>query len=180
MGYGRPVDLDLAVVAFGTRVGVRAVRLCVGAGLEVRTADALGERGLKLAVVVRLDPAAAHDELGLEPGSELVVVGDEFVVARWALVALVLGQLVNVGAGSVGYLLIMTGHQIPCARVFFASAVVNVILNAIAIPRFGILGAAIATAFSMMLWNVWLHRLVVKHLNVRPSILFAFQQGSDS
>ncbi|MBF2078163.1 MAG: hypothetical protein IGR76_06490 [Synechococcales cyanobacterium T60_A2020_003] len=47
--------------------------------------------------------------------------------------------------------------------------------RAIAIPRFGLLGAALATAFSMMLRNGWLHRLVVKYLQVRPSILFAFQ-----
>jgi O-antigen/teichoic acid export membrane protein len=108
----------------------------------------------------------------------LHLFGDEFGVARWALVALALGQLVNVGAGSVGYLLMMTGHQLPCAQVFFVSAVVNVILNAIAIPRLGMLGAAIATALSMMLWNVWLHALVVKYLNVRPSILFALHRGS--
>lgn len=105
----------------------------------------------------------------------LHLFGDEFTVARWPLVALSLGQLVNVGAGSVGYLLMMTGHQNPCARVFFMSALINVGLNAIAIPRFGLLGAALATAFSMMLWNVWLHVLVVRYLQVRPSILFAFQ-----
>ncbi len=105
----------------------------------------------------------------------LHLFGAAFIDGRWALVALSLGQLVNVGAGSVGYLLMMTGHQTPCARVFLISALINIGLNAIAIPKLGLFGAALATAFSMMLWNVWLHILVVKYLQVRPSILFAFR-----
>jgi len=31
---------------------------------------------------------------------------------------------------------------------------------------------AIATATTMALWNIWLHCLVVKHLGVKPSIVF--------
>ncbi|HHP7245680.1 MAG TPA: flippase [Elainellaceae cyanobacterium] len=96
--------------------------------------------------------------------------GDEFEGARWSLITLAIGQLVNVGSGSVGYLMMMTGHQNQMAQVFAASAVVNLVLNAIAIPHIGILGASLATAFSMSLWNLWLYALVVKHVGVRPSI----------
>lgn len=99
--------------------------------------------------------------------------GPEFTVAKWSLAALALGQLVNVGTGSVGYLLMMTGRHNQCAFVFGCSALANVFLNLIGIPLLGILGAAIATALSMILWNVWLNTLVVKHLGVNPSILAA-------
>lgn len=106
----------------------------------------------------------------------LHLFGSEFVAAKWALMALCLGQLVNVGTGSVGYLLTMTGHQNQCAVVVGCSALLNLLLNLIGIPRFGILGAAMATAFSMALWNIWLNRLVVKYLGVNPSIIAALKR----
>jgi O-antigen/teichoic acid export membrane protein len=99
--------------------------------------------------------------------------GPEFGAAKWALIALIVGQLVNVGAGSVGYLLIMTGHHNQCAWVVGSSALLNLILNGVGIPTLGILGAAIATAISMSVWNVALNRLVVKHLSIDPSITAA-------
>jgi len=108
-----------------------------------------------------------------EPALQLF--GTEFTAARGALIVLILGQLVNVGAGSVGYLLMMTGNQIPAASVMGVSALTNVVLNLIGIHWLGIIGAALATAFSMMLWNVWLHAIVVKRLDVRPSILATFR-----
>lgn len=102
--------------------------------------------------------------------------GPEFVLAKGSLIVLALGQLVNVGTGSVGYLLMMTGHHNQCAFVFGCSALVNLGLNLILIPTWGILGAAIATALSMMLWNIWLNFLVVKYLGVNPSIVAALRQ----
>ena len=101
----------------------------------------------------------------------LSMFGSEFIAARWSMTILILGQLVNVGAGSVGYLMEMTGHHQQCAYVLGCSAILNLILNAILIPTIGIMGGAIATALTMALWNVWLHQLVVKHLGVQPSII---------
>ncbi|MBT9314711.1 flippase [Leptothoe spongobia] len=105
----------------------------------------------------------------------LQLFGSEFVAAKGALVILSLGQLVNVGAGSVGYLMIMTGHQNQSVIVMVVSAIVNVILNLIGIHMFGIVGAAMATAFAMAMWNIWLYSLVVRNLGVRPSILDALR-----
>ena len=102
----------------------------------------------------------------------LGLFGAEFVAARWSMTVLILGQLVNVGAGSVGYLMEMTGHHRQCALVLGCSAILNLILNAILIPTLGIMGAAIATAATMALWNIWLHQLVVKHLGIKPAIVF--------
>ena len=104
----------------------------------------------------------------------LHLFGAEFIAAQGALVALMLGQLVNVGAGSVGYLMLMTTYQKQAAGVMAVSALANIILNWVGIHWFGILGAAIATALSMALWNIWLYVLVVKKLGVRPSILDTF------
>lgn len=106
-------------------------------------------------------------------GAILRLFGPQFVAAQWPLAILVLGQLVNAGAGSVGYLMIMTGHQDQCARVLGWTVLANILLNAIGIYLLGILGAALATAVSIALWNFWLHYLVVKNLGVRPSIVSA-------
>ncbi|NJO80116.1 MAG: flippase [Cyanobacteria bacterium RM1_2_2] len=105
----------------------------------------------------------------------LGLFGPEFTAAKWAMMVLAIGQLVNVGAGSVGYLLNMTGHHNQCAFVVGCSAVLNLGLNWIGIPWLGILGAALATAICMSLWNVWLNRLVVKYLNIDPSIVAALR-----
>ena len=105
----------------------------------------------------------------------LQLFGSEFVAAKGALMILILGQLVNVGAGSVGYLMTMTGHQTQSALVMLVSALVNVILNFIGIHFLGIVGAALATSFSMAMWNIWLYILVARQLDVRPSILDAYR-----
>ncbi len=105
----------------------------------------------------------------------LQLFGSEFVAAKGALAILAVGQLVNVGSGSVGYLMVMTGHQNQAVKVMLAAASSNVILNWIGIQLLGIVGAALATAFSMSLWNLWLYRLVVKELGVFPSILDSYR-----
>ncbi|MEB3282444.1 MAG: flippase [Lyngbya sp.] len=108
----------------------------------------------------------------------LGLFGSEFVAARLPMTILILGQLVNVGSGSVGYLMVMTGHQNISAIIFGCSAITNVILNAITIPAFGILGAAISTALTVAMWNILLHVLVVRYLNVYPSIIYAILSKS--
>jgi O-antigen/teichoic acid export membrane protein len=108
----------------------------------------------------------------------LELFGAEFVAAKWAMIVLIGGQLVNVGAGSVGYLLNMTGHHNQCAFVVGCSALLNLILNLIGIPLLGVLGAALATAISMSVWNIWLNRLVIKYLGVNPSIVAALRGDS--
>lgn len=105
----------------------------------------------------------------------LGLFGEEFIAAKWVMAAIALGQLVNVGSGSVGYLLMMTGHHNQCAFVMGWSALINLVLNLILIPWIGIEGAALATAFSMALWNIWMNRLVVKYLGVDPSIMAAWK-----
>ena len=80
--------------------------------------------------------------------------GDAFVVGSTCLVWLALGQVVNALCGPVMYLLNMTGHEREAQRIVWIAALGNMGMNVWAIPRFGIEGAAVATAFSMALWNV--------------------------
>lgn len=79
--------------------------------------------------------------------------GDAFQVGRTCLLWLAAGQLVNALCGPVMYLLNMTGHERVAQRIVWTAAGLNLALNLWAIPRFGIEGAAVATALSMALWN---------------------------
>jgi len=100
-----------------------------------------------------------------------VVFGGDFRRGHAALAILCTAQLVNVGTGSASLLLNMAGHERVTARSLMWSAAANVILNALLIPAFGIVGAAMATAATMIGWNLALWRQVRNRLHVDPSVL---------
>jgi len=83
-----------------------------------------------------------------------LVFGDAYMAGSGALVILCLGQLTNAAAGSVGLILNMTGFEQDTVRGVALAAVINVVLNVALIPPFGIEGAAVATAVSLVTWNV--------------------------
>ncbi|HBE20336.1 MAG TPA: teichoic acid transporter [Cyanobacteria bacterium UBA11149] len=103
----------------------------------------------------------------------LRIFGPGFIGAAWSLKVLVLGRLVDCFCGSVAPLMVMTGNQNKSLPVFASCALLNIVGNAIAIPMFGIVGAAISTTCTLVLWNVWLSLLVVKHVRVNPSIFYS-------
>lgn len=108
-------------------------------------------------------------------GFILGLFGTTFLQAEKPLMILIAGQLINAGAGPVGPLLLMTGHQQAGAKVYGVCALLNIGLNVAGIYFLGIVGAAAATALSTLLWNVGLYRLVVAKLGVYPSALDALR-----
>lgn len=88
------------------------------------------------------------------PEKFLGLFGSEFLAAAPALVILSIGQFISSISGSVGNLLKMTNNQIVFQYVMIAAAIINIGLNFILIPKYGITGAAIASATSMSFWNL--------------------------
>lgn len=88
-----------------------------------------------------------------------------------ALKILALAQFFNVLSGPVGTLLNMTHHASASAKAFAFAAAINVLLNLILIPLFGITGAASATATSLILCNIIRWYWVRRHLRIKPSAL---------
>ncbi len=84
----------------------------------------------------------------------LGVFGTEFRAGSTALVVIIVGVMVAVAVGNVGTVLLMTGNSVGYARVIWAALAVNVMVNLVAIPRLGIIGAAIAWAAGMAVENV--------------------------
>ena len=78
------------------------------------------------------------------------------------------GQLVNCGVGSVGYLLLMSGNQRRLIRVQAIAAGVMVVLNLALIPRWGIVGAAVAAALTNVISNALNLREVRRRLRLSP------------
>jgi O-antigen/teichoic acid export membrane protein len=92
--------------------------------------------------------------LVLFPREVLGIYGSGFPKAAWSLVALVAFQLVNAGVGSVGLTLQMSGHQDWVLGNNLFTAALNIGLNLWWIPKWGILGAALATGSALALNNL--------------------------
>jgi len=90
----------------------------------------------------------------LVPGKVMGLFGPQFTAGAAALVVLALGQFVNALTGPVSYLLMMSGNERTVRNIVAISAAANVLLNIYLVPRYGILGAAIATAVSLAAQNV--------------------------
>ena len=88
------------------------------------------------------------------PAPLLTVFGPEFTSAAMSLQILAVGQFINVATGSVGYLLIMSGHERLLRNNVLAAASVAVGLGLLLIPQYGMLGGAIATATGSALQNL--------------------------
>ncbi len=92
--------------------------------------------------------------------------GEDFREAGLALSIIVIGQLMNATFGSVGALLNMTGHERDTVQGMVLAGVVNIGLNLLLVPLYGITGAATATAASLLCWNVVLWRFVALRLGL--------------
>jgi O-antigen/teichoic acid export membrane protein len=95
--------------------------------------------------------------------------GPEFAPGWLVLVAGTVGQLINCGTGSVGFLLLMSGQEKRVLKIQTVMAVVVVGMNLALIPRMGLLGAALAGAVVNAATNLWSLAEVRKSLGIVPS-----------
>lgn len=84
----------------------------------------------------------------------LLFFGKDFHAGYLAMVILGAGVLTRCAVGSVGTLLMLSGHQLYNAINIAVVTAANIALNLFLIPRYGVLGAAIATAISLAVINV--------------------------
>ena len=109
-----------------------------------------------------------------------VTFGDQYIGGAQALSILAVGFFVKVVAGPNSQLLTSTGET----RVIMVSnsiaAVVNVGLNLGLIPRYGIVGAAFATAVSATLMNVLYTAELYRRIGVHPFTVALLKPGAVS
>jgi O-antigen/teichoic acid export membrane protein len=71
-----------------------------------------------------------------------------------ALVLLAIAQFISACSGSVGTFLNMTGHQVVLRNIVLLGIAINIILCVLLIPKFDLIGTAVANLVSVSFWNV--------------------------
>lgn len=100
-----------------------------------------------------------------------LMFGADYNGAYWALVLLCIGQSISALFGPVGNLLTMAGKEWIALTGLLVSTVMNILLNWLLIPIYGIDGAAIATGISVAIWNIILWMLAIKTLGINCSVI---------
>ena len=106
------------------------------------------------------------------PGWVMGLFGEKFVVGAGALTILSIGQFVNVVTGSVGCLLMMSCNEKLMRNNVIFSAFLTLLLNLILVPRYGMYGAAYATAISLSCQNIFAVILVKRTLKINAMFNF--------
>lgn len=104
-------------------------------------------------------------------GFALSLFGDQYTQAMGVFYVLAGSHLVSAITGPTSTLMNMTGHHKRVAILFALAATINIVLNYLLIPHYGLLGAAIATLISASLWKLYSIYFVMTDLNLRPGLL---------
>ena len=92
----------------------------------------------------------------------LGVFGAAYQEAVPALRILIAGHFMSTLFGVTQVYLNMTKKQVVLQYILIIAVVINAIINAILIPKYGMLGAAVASAFSVIFWNgcavIWVYK----------------------
>jgi len=108
----------------------------------------------------------------LLPKEILLVFGKDFPVGGDALVLICFGQIVNVSVGSTAQMLVQTGK----ARLHMYNSMVflglTILINWLLIPKYGIIGAAIANAVTLGVLNIMRLIQIYGFMRIHP-----FSQG---
>jgi O-antigen/teichoic acid export membrane protein len=107
-------------------------------------------------------------------GDELLgLFGSEFLTGKQALTIFAVGYVVNacIGGGIAGFMLTMTGHQSKAVLIVATAAALNLVLNLLLVPRFGIEGAALATSVSLIVMNLIKLVVIGRHMHFYPTIM---------
>lgn len=80
--------------------------------------------------------------------------GDDFKEAYICLAILCFGQFINISTGCSGVLLIMSGNEKIFSYISGFFLILNLVLNYFLILRYDIIGAAVATTFTIVLENI--------------------------
>lgn len=106
----------------------------------------------------------------------LNIYGAEFIEGSAALRIILIGQVINALCGSVSFMMTMTKYHKQSLYILTFAAVLNIALNMILIPLFGIEGAAATTAISTIFWNVAMYIFIIKRLKIDSTFLGFFKK----
>lgn len=123
--------------------------------LAQRTAMIMSALGIPLLIAVSF---YADWVLGL--------MGEEFSAGVSTLRVLCIGQMISVFCGSVGYLLMMTGHEKDVRSITLVTVIFQILLGLVTIPIWGMLGAAVTMAGALIVKNIVSSVTVYRRLGI--------------
>jgi O-antigen/teichoic acid export membrane protein len=86
----------------------------------------------------------------------------------WPMALLAIGQTVNAATGPCGHVVTMIGRSDLVLKNSVAALVLNVVLNLLLIPPYGMVGAGLAWGISIVAWNVFRLWQVWDVLHMQP------------
>jgi len=112
-------------------------------------------------------PSLAATSLLLALGKPLLwLFGPQFVQGYPVMLILVVGFLFRSSMGPAEFLLNMLGEHKICAVVLAMTAVLNIALNLVLVPVFGLIGAATATSISLVAAALMHYAVVWRRLDI--------------
>ncbi len=128
---------------------------------ELEALSALAKKSVIMTSLLALPIVAL---MMLIPSFIMGFFGLEFVSGATLLRVLAIGQFINVITGSVGFLLIMSGHEKDVRNVTLISGSIALLLTWLLTAQFGAIGAASGTAIAVATQNLLAVYLVKKRL----------------
>ena len=121
------------------------------------------------------------DDLGIATevlGDPLLrMFGKDFVAGYPLMFVIAVGLLARAAVGPAERLLNMLGERRSCAHAYAGAFLLNVALCFVLIPRFGAMGAAIASAIALVFESAWLFLIAKFHLGFH-CLVFGRPKGS--
>ena len=182
--YLEPNDVAVYFATVKTLALVHFVYFAVKAGVAQRYAQFTHGEPERLAAFARETvswtfwPSLAMALLVLAFGEPMLVLfGPEFTAGYPLLFLLVFGVVARGAVGPCESLLTMSGNQNICAAVYAMTLALNIGLNVILIPLFGLWGAAIATSLAMVFEAAALSFTVWRKLGIVMAIFVPARKG---
>lgn len=114
------------------------------------------ERVLRMTATAASAPAALLTLTFVVAGGPLLalIYGEHYRAGASLLVILSIGQLIAVLTGVCGLVLVMTGHQRLLLLVTAATVVATVVMLVVAVPLWGMVGAAVVSTVGLSVQNI--------------------------
>ncbi|MFH2039368.1 MAG: oligosaccharide flippase family protein [Chloroflexota bacterium] len=184
-------DADIGIFRVATQVSLLASfgLLAVNQVVVPRFAEifALGEKTKLQRLVTASSRVILFFNLAITIGFVVLgklflrkIFGSSYEAAYIPLMILLGGQLINSGVGSVGNLLNMSHHERDSAMGLAVAVVLNIIINLLLLPIWGIIGSSIAKVISMVSWNMMLWWIVYRKLGINCLAFYKIQKVIDS
>jgi O-antigen/teichoic acid export membrane protein len=130
-------------------------------GNDMAALESLAIKSVKLIALFALPVIGA---MLVFPSFLMELFGSEFTEGASLLQILAIGQFINAMTGSVGFLLMMSGHERDMRNVTLISGTLALLLTWFLTAQFGIVGAAIGTAVAVATQNLLAVYFVKKRL----------------